>query len=133
MEETAAAAQHDVVLGAETVGKSGAGIKFASRTVNRLRWQRFKLVTHSVIQRQMIGRAPVVLQIKTTVRMAYVTLCLIADSAGYAPPLEHRRTESGFRERRGLEALEENHFGEPACKLEGHWVAKRQSKSASKG
>src|SRR5215471_17697333 len=96
MEETAAAAQHDVVPGAKTVGKSGAGIKFVSRTINRLRWQRFKLVPHAVIQRQMIGRAPVVLQIETTVRMAYVTLCLVAHSAGYALPLEYGRTESWF-------------------------------------
>ena len=69
--------------------------------------KRLELVAQSVVQRQIVVGAPLVLQVKAGVGVPDRPLGLIADGAGDALALKHGRAKLGFGERGRLETLEE--------------------------
>src|SRR6266704_3063799 len=67
VEDSAAATQDNVVLGAKAVSKAGARIELLVLFAQQFGGESFKLVAQAVIQGQIFNRAPVVLQIQAAV------------------------------------------------------------------
>src|SRR5262249_30177347 len=119
VEDAGAAANDNVVLGAEAIGESGARIKLLHGIVQSPGRKCFELIAKSVIQRQIVAGAPFVLDVETGVSMADGPLGLVADRRRNAPALEDRGAESRFGEVGRSEAFKEEHLGRAGLQAEG--------------
>ena len=111
MEEAGPAAQNKVAAAAQSVGETNPRVEVLSDVIDGATGPSFRFPAQSVVEGQVVGRAPFILNEKTVVGVIERTLGLIANIAGNVAALVDRGIECRFQEIRCLETLEEDHVG----------------------
>src|SRR5437016_9226955 len=119
MEDASTAAQHNVVFGSEVVRKARPRIELSRRAIQQVGRKRFELVAQAVVHAEAVGRAPVVLNIETSVGVTDVSFGLVAHCAGNFLPLKYSRIEGRLSKRWRFEPLEEEHLARACLQTEG--------------
>src|SRR5437773_11350669 len=99
MEQPCAAPQNNVVFSPKVVSEAGARIKFSRGTVEHVGWEGLELIAQAIVQTQMAGSPPMVLEVEAAISVANIPLCLVAHRAGDALPLKHRGIQRGLSKR----------------------------------
>ena len=98
VKNASAAPPDEIPLAAKVVGEAEARIHIVQIVAQRRARPGFEVIAQAAIQREPVGGAPLILNIKTVVSVAHLALGLIADIGGNAPALIDR----GAAVQRGL-------------------------------
>ena len=93
MEESGAPANHDRVTSGDSIGEAGPRIEILHRIVDGSAGPGLPLPAEPVVDRQVSGRAPLVLNKQSFVRVTKCAFGLVADRRGDRGPLVHRRAK----------------------------------------